>query len=431
MSTYKIDFSDPLRSSFYITPGGFNGPGGSLTASTLRLYGRGATEWGEAVNEDLVRISENFAGATPPTTPVGGQLWIRQRLYARNTLVALPAPAPLGSAPAAAGAFYRYKFATDAYGTPVTGGDTWYTDDGSDDEFEVTVFNGTISAYGNGSVVGDYVYSLTDGKLYRWDSAYQQAAHSWLERSFMTIAADPNAPLLKPEQSLTAYNQFADEWNIIQTTIISTSAPTDPTDGQMWYDPSVPALYIWNGTTLNWDAILVSGSSLAGDLDMGGYKVVNLDDPTNPQDAVTLSYADTNYVNVGGDTMTGALVLPLGAVGTPSLTFTSDTNTGVYSSGADTIDFATNGVKRFTISNTAVTSTVALKSIAGVAPDDVVTMSQLTSLVSPAPGSSGFANVYTSLVATNVAGDIAIVAGVIYIATAPNTWKQVWPAQFS
>lgn len=429
MSTYKIDFSDPLRSSFYITPGGFNGPGGSLTASTLRLYGRGATEWGEAVNEDLVRLSENFAGATPPTTPISGQLWIRQRLYVYNTLVALPAPGPGLSAAATPGTFYRYKFATDAYGTPVTGGNAWYTDDGSDDEFEVTVFNGTISAYGNGSVVGEYVYSLTDGKLYRWDTAYQQADHAWLERSFMTIAADPNAPLLSPEQSLTAYNQFTNEWNTIQTTIISTDTPTDPIDGQMWYDPSVPALYVWTGSS--WDTIFISGSPMAGDLDMGTFKIINLGDPTGPQDAVTLSYADTNYVNVSGDTMTGALVMPLGAVGAPSLTFTSDLNTGIYSTGADTIDFATNGVKRFTISNTAVTSTVALKSIAGVAPDDVVTMAQLTSLVSPAAGSSGFANIYTSLVATNVAGDIAVVAGVIYIATAPNTWKQVWPAQFS
>jgi hypothetical protein len=41
--------------------------------------------------------------------------------------------------------------------------------------------------------------------------------------------------------------------------------------------------------------------------------------------------ATGNLVSRSGDTMTGALAYPLGAAATPSITFTGDTNTGIYS----------------------------------------------------------------------------------------------------
>jgi hypothetical protein len=56
-----------------------------------------------------------------------------------------------------------------------------------------------------------------------------------------------------------------------------------------------------------------------------------------------LTGAASSNVLKAGDTMTGALVVPLGAVGTPSLTFTGDLNTGIYSPGADQVAVATNG----------------------------------------------------------------------------------------
>jgi hypothetical protein len=44
--------------------------------------------------------------------------------------------------------------------------------------------------------------------------------------------------------------------------------------------------------------------------------------------------------------MTGALAHPLGAAATPSITFTGDTNTGIYSPGADQVAISTNGTGR-------------------------------------------------------------------------------------
>lgn len=71
---------------------------------------------------------------------------------------------------------------------------------------------------------------------------------------------------------------------------------------------------------------------------------------------VTEATGDTRYVNVTGDTMTGVLFLPAGSVTAPSLAFSGDPNTGMWSAGADEIDFATGGVNRVSITNSFFTS---------------------------------------------------------------------------
>jgi hypothetical protein len=54
----------------------------------------------------------------------------------------------------------------------------------------------------------------------------------------------------------------------------------------------------------------------------------------------------------------GQITAPLGAVGTPSYSFTGDTNTGIYSSTADIIDFTAGGTNRLSIASTGVSSSV-------------------------------------------------------------------------
>ncbi len=56
-----------------------------------------------------------------------------------------------------------------------------------------------------------------------------------------------------------------------------------------------------------------------------------------------------------------------GLVGTPSIAFGSDTNTGIYRFAADTLGIATNGVLRFAVSTTAVGATVQLQATDGSA----------------------------------------------------------------
>ena len=40
----------------------------------LTFVGRNRGEWGEVVNENFLRLMENFASSTPPSTSVEGQL---------------------------------------------------------------------------------------------------------------------------------------------------------------------------------------------------------------------------------------------------------------------------------------------------------------------------------------------------------------------
>ncbi len=72
---------------------------------------------------------------------------------------------------------------------------------------------------------------------------------------------------------------------------------------------------------------------------------VGIGDAT-PASLLTVGNGDLFQVN-----SSGYALYPLGAVGTPSVSFVSDPNTGIYSSGADALDFATGGTNRMTINS--------------------------------------------------------------------------------
>ena len=64
---------------------------------------------------------------------------------------------------------------------------------------------------------------------------------------------------------------------------------------------------------------------------------------------------------------TGAVSFPAGSAAAPSIYPTGDTDTGVYSAGADTLNFATGGTLRLSLSATLLTSTLPLVMPAGAA----------------------------------------------------------------
>jgi hypothetical protein len=61
---------------------------------------------------------------------------------------------------------------------------------------------------------------------------------------------------------------------------------------------------------------------------------------------------ESRYLKLSGGTATGALVVPLASASTPSLTFTGDLNTGIFSPAADELAISTGGVERITITST-------------------------------------------------------------------------------
>ena len=91
--------------------------------------------------------------------------------------------------------------------------------------------------------------------------------------------------------------------------------------------------------------------------------------------------ATGNLVSRSGDTMTGALAYPLGAAATPSITFTGDVNTGIYSPGADQLSIATGGTERFRIDSAGQLEAVSLGTAA--APTFSFTTDPDTGIYSP------------------------------------------------
>ena len=78
--------------------------------------------------------------------------------------------------------------------------------------------------------------------------------------------------------------------------------------------------------------------------------------------------SETRYLKLAGGTLTGTLAHPLGAAATPSIAFTGDTNTGIYSPGADQVAISTGGTGRLLIGSAGtVTQTLAAASNNGFA----------------------------------------------------------------
>lgn len=85
--------------------------------------------------------------------------------------------------------------------------------------------------------------------------------------------------------------------------------PKQPLVGQLWYESDTHILKVYDGTV--WQQILTSAGGVGADIDLNNmYRVINMLDPVNPQDGVTLSYASATYVDAAGDTMTGTLGVP-------------------------------------------------------------------------------------------------------------------------
>lgn len=57
----NLDFTYRATDSFIIGPGELNGPAGAARVSDLELYGYGAIKWGEGVNQNQYRLTENFS----------------------------------------------------------------------------------------------------------------------------------------------------------------------------------------------------------------------------------------------------------------------------------------------------------------------------------------------------------------------------------
>jgi hypothetical protein len=90
-----------------------------------------------------------------------------------------------------------------------------------------------------------------------------------------------------------------------------------------------------NGTSV----VLTSSSTVGDEVNIYAFSTFDI------ANVYTQTQADARYVNVTGDTMTGALLLPDGSASAPALSNDGDTNTGIFFPAADTIAFAEGGAE--------------------------------------------------------------------------------------
>ena len=60
MANYTIEFTDG-SSLIPLAPGQVNGVGSGVQSTDLSFYGMGVLSWGEGVNQNFLKLLENFA----------------------------------------------------------------------------------------------------------------------------------------------------------------------------------------------------------------------------------------------------------------------------------------------------------------------------------------------------------------------------------
>lgn len=370
MSSYSIDFSEPLRVGFEIPAGGYNGPGGTASTS-LRLHGRGALEWGEGVNEDLVRLTENFASASPPPYPVAGQMWVELKLYRKGPTK-----------------WFRYDLSAESWS-----------------EF-VVASTGTVGPDLNATLPADGTYHYDTVASVLWGvyaiSTVGAKTSAWRKRSVTSQTTD-TLPTGLPEQVVNVFNAFAvneeDQWVPPQAvTVAPTSTPpANPTTGTLWFDTTTGQLKVYDASLLPsnpWRGLSTSGTASSGTLNMGTYSITNVANAVNPMDALNLQTGNSLYVNITGDTLTGPINM-----GTNKIT-----NLGAPSALTD-----------------AATKQYVDTAIAGATSGD--TAGVYNNPVGSFGYSAGDIAIAGGKIYIALAGGTSAVPG--------GQWKQVWPATYS
>ncbi len=447
MSTLYIINNTAGTGVFTIFPGGLNGPGGSapdnipgqpITTSDLRLYGVGTIQYGEGVNEDLFRITENFA--CPEKV-------LNDFLPGTDN--------PNGFVPGAG----TYDPAIN----PVLPKDKYDLGAGNG-------INNSVNGQSWFNTSRNKLMTFVDGVGFQFAGAPSSGSTAPASPTTGDIWYDTTIPQLKVYNG-TSFLSSADRYVQIDGVI--------PMTGNLTITGSAsPGMFLQPTTTGGWPQIVlndVSGNvrgifrtNFTNDLQMitkdvaglmlGGFGVSGTDGTpytTQPQSTGVNSltrrdYVDTTTVALDGTRqMTGNLTI--GGSASPLLSLQPTTGTG--NPQVDFLDSTgtTRGIVYIDPNNGNLLLSARTGStihgefwLSGVDGAPYTTQPQSTganslarrdyvdaeiALVNGTATSSP--KIYTSLSGSAKSGDIAVVSGIIYIANAPGTWKQIFPAIYN
>jgi len=357
-SIYTIEFTDPTltgKASFSINPGEYDGPG-QLTAlppqpakshTTLTLFGQGALRYGQMIADDFVHLLENFASdGDEPINPTIGQQWFdasqnAMKVYNANQqwvistggtqffefpiLSSVMTPVNNFLVSGNLTALLTTDIVSALGGLPgvgyfaVAGDQRLIFLPGSNFVVSGTPSNdGTYIINGSPAPSFDGVNTLV--RVTVLIPASQAAVGLIIPPIPFKVDGTPSGGINDGVYTVATflYNGVGDTTSITTNeSVPSTEAvggfaqfsplPSNPNLGQIYYDYVHDLMYAWNGS--EWTPVMLAsgGTVFTGNLDMSGFRILNLANPINPTDALNLGFADSRYVNVSGDSMTGAL----------------------------------------------------------------------------------------------------------------------------
>jgi len=185
-----------------------------------------------------------------------------------------------------------------------------------------------------------------------------QIATAGLADNAVTTAkiTDANVTLAKMAANSVDSDQYVDgsidTAHIGNLQVTTAKIAADAIDGTKLADNAVDSEHYTDGSIdrVHLAADIVDGTKIADDsIDSEHYVDGSIDTAHIADDAVTSAKLDTNIQIAGTLGVTGVSSFADGSNSAPSISFTSDTNTGIYRGGTDILKFVTAGTDAITI----------------------------------------------------------------------------------
>jgi hypothetical protein len=248
------------------------------TTTDLNLIGRNVSGFGEFLNENFVKLAENFANSAPPAKPLAGQLWYdksEQRLKVFNGRQFKPTDTTIVS----------------ANEPTLLAGDIWID----------SVARQLYFSDGNGKVLAGPIYTTSQGETgFNIETLYDESGNSKIVAKL--LIANSLVSIISKEEFTPSVTQPGFTGNIKAGFNISNLYSAFKFHGEA--DSAAQITQIGTLQTLNVDYITLNDSiistetyplqiSSAGDIIINdNRKITGVGDPASAQDVATKNYVD-------------------------------------------------------------------------------------------------------------------------------------------
>lgn len=311
-----------------------------LSSTNLALIGRLYRNYGELVNENLVKLLENFANGSSPSTPIVGQLWFdtndrKIKVYRSTGFV------PLGVT----------STSTTEPTSPAIG-DMWY----DTVDAQLKLYNGSVW------IVVAPGHTATQGKTGAFAETIQDTTSSnhvavlvYQGGQVLTIFSNDNEYI--PNTAITGFTSVKKGINLSNSANFkmhgtATNAELlDSLDSAQFVRSDANDTVTGTLTLTNAQPLVLGASN---DL------AINISS-TNADIVKTTAGSIRFYVDNTDLAMqinsNQQIVTQAGSASTPSITFNGDLNSGLFSAGADAVGIATSGNTRLSVNNSGASIT--------------------------------------------------------------------------